>query len=444
MKILSIPYKNKDFTIKQTEMFDYYEIRADYAKNLKNFPLQILNLKTILTVRDKNCGGINKFSEKDKVILYKSALNTGSLVDCELEFYKKHTFLQNEKNIILSHHNFTQHIDFKKVNEILGYHKKVKFVKIAAVIDSYKVLQKLSDKIKHYPNVILVSMGKTGLVSRLLYKKFNSVATYIGLDNFKTAPNQLTVSSLFFDISNVNKKTMIGGIVGGEQIIHSNGLIFYNDYFKRHNLNAVYVPFLTEDLKDFTEWFLKQNFYGLSITMPFKEKFSQLIKNKKESNNLFTRDKKLYNTDKIALEKAKTELGIKSRDKVLVYGSGAMAKLALEVFDNSDIYVAFRNRKKADSVFFGYKEKTIPQDIDLLINCTPLGLNENFFEKSGLKIIPRKIIDLPYNPKKETFLITFAKENNLPFVDGLTFWHWQANRQLEEFEKAIKDNKNSE
>ena len=50
---------------------------------------------------------------------------------------------------------------------------------------------------------------------------------------------------------------------------------------------------------------------------------------------------------------------------------------------------------------------------------------------------PRKLLDLPYG-KNQTSLIRTCKENNIEYVDGKTFWAWQAQKQEEIFINRIK------
>ena len=124
-------------------------------------------------------------------------------------------------------------------------------------------------------------------------------------------------------------------------------------------------------------------------------------------------------------------------ENILIYGSGAMAKLAIEVFAGFNIFVKARNERSLDNLLQKYKiRKYKSQNIDVLINCTPLGLHEDFFINNE-DITFKKVIDLPYDTQKDSSLVEFAKSKGIPFVDGNMFWLWQSQMQLREFIKGI-------
>jgi len=61
---------------------------------------------------------------------------------------------------------------------------------------------------------------------------------------------------------------------------------------------------------------------------------------------------------------------------------------------------------------------------------------EDFIQEIGIKNF-KKVIDLPYQ-EKDTELIEFCQQNNLPYIDGKQFWQWQTERQLNKFLTEIK------
>ncbi len=524
MIILSIPFLNKDFITKQVaeyrDEFEWLEFRLDFHSNFEKFPQNLIDSKTIITIRDASEGGkfirhrlapvfvslrhgkltntgffiheltriitnkknvshkltltntdekkiksadeINSKNEvtfKDKINYYQMLIQKyNCLVDCEIKFLK-HELAQiftnkiNSRNLILSFHDFNENINYKKLEYFINLSNSVpsKFLKIAVNINNYSDFSKLKLFISRSQKpVLLVGMGKLGKISRLLYPFSGSIGTYVGLYEFPTAKGQITITeSDKFNLKNINKNTKVGGIIGGKQVEKSLGLEFYNQYFRKNNLNAVYLPFVVEDLDDFWDWFewskKRYKFYGLTFTMPFKTIIAEKLQSQLPTVNLYLPTKnEIFNTDAIAFQKSIQYLKIKSKDKILIFGSGSTAETALfSLTKFKNITISGRNMKIGKLLASKYNNEFIPLKhavnltFDLIINCTPIGMNnEHFFESANLQF-PMKIIDLPYSDKK-TPLIQKCEQEKIPFVDGKIFWKWQAKTQLEKFLEIIK------
>ncbi|HHE39290.1 MAG TPA: type I 3-dehydroquinate dehydratase, partial [Candidatus Cloacimonetes bacterium] len=279
MIILSIPFLNKQFVQKTVEKyrnkFELLEFRLDYNKNFTEFPDNLIDKKAIITIRDISEGGKSEILFSEKIEYYKKVIaNHNCLVDLEINRYQKTSI--NPDDLILSYHNFSDTLRIEKLKEIINYSNSIpsKFLKIAVNIDKYSELFEISYLIsKSNKPVIFAGMGKLGKISRLLFQQFGAVGTFVGLDFFPTANGQLTIKEVEkYYLQKISKSTKIGGIVGGKQVEKSLGIFFYNDYFRKNKIDAVYLPFVVEDLNDFWKWMEKSriDFYGFSITMPFK------------------------------------------------------------------------------------------------------------------------------------------------------------------------------
>ena len=471
MIILSIPFLNKKFiqekTKKYRSKFELLEFRLDYKKNLQEFQENIINSKTIITIRDISEGGELKIPFSEKIKYYKKVItNHNCRVDLELIHYKKNSI--NPENLILSYHNFSENLKVEKLQKIIKLSNSIpsKFLKIAVNINSFSDLLKIQSLIsKSKKLVIFAGMGKLGKISRILYQQIGSSATFVGLNDFPTARGQLTIKEAEkYNLQKTSKSTKIGGIVGGKQVEQSLGISFYNDYFRKNKINAIYLPFVVENLDDFWKWIYNSKliFYGFSITMPFKKEIGDRRKEIGESGFVAlrgdTQDKEfsavnLYlpktneflNTDLIAFRKSFEYLQVKKYERILIYGSGGTAETALVVFQEfPNIYISGRNEKAGKKLASKYNSEFIPQiklseeSFDLIINCTPLGMdNEDFLKRTNLKL-PAKFIDLPYTTKK-TPLIQKCEEENIPFVNGKMFWKWQAEKQLEKFVNVVQN-----
>lgn len=456
MIILSIPFLNKEFIKKQVaeyrDEFEWLEFRLDFHSDFEKFPQNLIDPKIIITIRDASEGGKYPSSFPNKISFYKEIISKyNCLGDCEIELYKKQ-FLPT-LNLILSYHDFAEKIDYKKLEYFINLSNSIpsKYLKIAVNINNYSDFSKIKLLISNSNKpVLLVGMGKLGKISRLLYPFSGSIGTYVGLPEFPTAKGQITIAeSEKFNLKNININTKIGGIIGGKQVEKSLGLEFYNQYFRKNNLNAVYLPFVVEDLDDFWDWFewskKRCKFYGFTFTMPFKTKIAEKIQSRLPTANLSLPTKnEIFNTDAIAFQKSIQYLKIKSKNKILIFGSGSTTETALFSLNKfNNITISSRNTKIGKLLASKYNNKFISlQDavnltFDLIINCTPIGMNnEDFFESTNLQF-PLKIIDLPYSDKK-TPLIQKSEQENIPFVDGNMFWKWQSKKQLEKFLEIIK------
>ncbi len=452
MIILSIPYLNNDYVIQKKGEYPNYwkEFRLDYSKDFQSFPQDIINEKTILTIRSIKEGGKYEIEITEKIEYYKKIISDKNcLCDLEInEIVDQDTFSIPENNLILSYHDFSEINDFTKLKEIVKRSNSLpsKFLKIAVNIQKYSDLIKLSQIISdsHKP-VIFAGMGKLGKISRILFKHLGADATFIGLTSNPTADGQLTPEEAeFFHLNSISKKTQIGGIIGGEQVIHSLGIKYYNDLFIKEKLDAVYLPLATDDIHDLWNWINNADidFYGFSITMPFKKLIG--AKNQLSAVNLFLpKTNEMLNTDLIAFQESIEILKIKKADTILIIGSGATAEIALkafQIFDN--ITISTRNEifgkklaKENNREFIQLKLLT-NRKYDLIVNCTPIGTkNEDLIKMFNLEL-PKKVIELPYI-QKNTLLINRCIENEIDHIDGKRFWILQAKIQQQKFIMAI-------
>lgn len=451
MLILSIPYLNSAFLadqVKRTEL-EWIEYRLDYNSEYKKFPEKYINSKSIITVRDISEGGVKQINRKEKTEFYRKVVDKfDCLVDYELSQYKDQDI--PALNLILSYHNFSEELDIQKLEKVveISNSKAAKYLKIAVNISSYSELTAIKKIIKKSNKpVIFAAMGKLGKIGRILHKHLGADSTFVGLKHHTTADGQLTEDeAAILQLKGISDKTALGGIIGGEQVWQSLGMEFYNTIFKKRNLSAVYLPFFTDDLSDFMNWFnnagFRNRFYGFSVTMPFKKEITKLLNPQDLINhpiNLFLpKGKRTFNSDVEAFLKCIHYLNIKTQNKILIFGSGATSESALMALAGYSICITSRNEQKGKELAAKYSRKFIPineidqHDFVILINCTPLGMNNEDVMAKLRIALPEKIIDLPYK-EKNTLLIKHCIENEINYVDGKMFWKWQSELQLIKF-----------
>ena len=189
---------------------DIVEIRIDQFSNLdKKYVLsEIAKFKkfpTIATIRSKKEGGNWRLSEEKRLELFKSIIPKVDAVDVELSskeilpkivnFAHKH-----KKIVVISYHNFDRTPLTADLTKILDSARAIgaDIVKIAVMALKRKDVQALarftlsnSDK-----NIITISMGAEGIVSRVLFPALGSLVTYAYVGE-STAPGQLPYSNTF-------------------------------------------------------------------------------------------------------------------------------------------------------------------------------------------------------------------------------------------------------
>lgn len=184
---------HEDNKLIKSAFVDILEIRVDEFK--KTEPLYIKNIvKTrrkigvplILTVRSKEEGGQKDISNDLKLSIIKDCISLVDAVDIELrspilsqvvKIAKK-----NKKVVIVSWHNFKMTPNNKMLKDILSKAKRsgANLVKIAVKANNEEDLNRLmrftiENKTK---NIITISLGEIGSISRLIFPKFGSLITY--------------------------------------------------------------------------------------------------------------------------------------------------------------------------------------------------------------------------------------------------------------------------
>lgn len=183
----------EDNKIIKSAFADILEIRVDQFK--KTDPAYIrdvvktrskIGVPLILTVRSKEEGGQKDISNELRLKIFQESIPLVDAVDIELkspilpEVVK--TARKNKKIVILSWHNFKTTPNDKILEDILNKAKRsgAHLVKIAAYANKEEDVNRLmrftiKNKSK---NIITISLGKIGSISRLTFPGFGSLITY--------------------------------------------------------------------------------------------------------------------------------------------------------------------------------------------------------------------------------------------------------------------------
>tara|TARA_Y100000816_G_C26060398_1_gene556774 strand:- start:346 stop:1227 length:882 start_codon:yes stop_codon:yes gene_type:complete len=247
--------------------------------------------------------------------------------------------------------------------------------------------------------------------------------------------------------------------------------ILWNAAFKANNLNFSMIPIdvKKKNLDMVLEILNKSNkFIGGSVTIPYKsdvanilgENLTEEAKNIGAINCIFKNEKNVImgtNTDgEASLISYKKNFGDINNKSILLLGLGGAGKAVLNYFlkeitqgkmhvstVNESKYKFYENFKNINFIKWNEKSEILDK-IDILINCTSLGFDNNI-EKSPLKIEELSklkkttiVYDIIYNPKK-TKLLKLSEELGLKTLNGLQMNFLQA---VIAFNYAVKLNNN--
>tara|TARA_B100000315_G_scaffold157956_1_gene146609 strand:- start:5993 stop:7453 length:1461 start_codon:yes stop_codon:yes gene_type:complete len=474
--MICVPITSKTVTeaineIKKAEnVADIIELRVDYLKNpdIKAL-LDATKKQVIVTCREKSEGGLYDGDEKGRVELLLNAIAAGAdYVDIELStpepLIEELKTKQDETRLILSYHNFQQVPEDLQITFDRMIQKGCELIKIVVMANSIEDNLKIFDIIEQAKekkiNIIAFCMGEYGEISRILSPIFGSYLTFASLSRGKeSAPGQIPVDILknIYRVNGLSSDANIYGLIGNP-VKESMGYLIHNRSFASKKLNNIYLPFLVDNLSSFISGYRKY-FKGMSVTMPFKEQVIPLLDEIDRTaekigavNTLQIREGKLFgcNTDCSGAVKALEEKTDLKGKKVLMIGAGGVARaIGFGIMEKgAGVYIFDVDTQKADALAADLRCRTsslesIGSDLDILINCSPVGMHPHIdktpFSKEKLKK-EMIVFDAVYNPLK-TRLLKEAEDTGCVTIEGIELFVNQAVDQFQLWtgEKAPKE-----
>ncbi len=236
------------------------------------------------------------------------------------------------------------------------------------------------------------------------------------------------------------------------------GTRFHNYLYDELGLNFVYKGFSTTDLAGAVAGIRALGFRGCSVSMPFKEAIIDLVDEMEESAlaiesvNTVVNDNgvlRASNTDFEAVATLLREHNVDTNYRVLVRGSGGMAKAVVAAFRSvgfEKLTIAARNEKAGSALAAKYGYDYIPetalegQPADVLVNVTPLGMtgaDEDALAFSAEAIAASNLVfDVVAFPW-ETPLIKAAVAAGTPVITGAEVIALQAALQFERYTGVV-------
>ena len=230
------------------------------------------------------------------------------------------------------------------------------------------------------------------------------------------------------------------------------GTRFHNYLYDELGLNFLYKAFTTTDLEGAVRGIRALGIRGCSVSMPFKEAIIPLVDVMEpsaeaiESVNTVVNDDGVLtasNTDYEAVAQLLDEHRVDSSQRVLLRGSGGMAKAVVAAFRGAgfdDLTVLARNPEAGPALAgrYGYTwaADEPASDFDVLVNVTPLGMrgeSEDALAFSEDRIEQAStVFDVVAFPS-ETPLVRAGRAAGKQLITGAEVIALQAARQFERY-----------
>jgi 3-dehydroquinate dehydratase / shikimate dehydrogenase len=453
---------------------DLLELRIDYiAEPDVRKLLEARSRPVIVTCRPAEEGGMFAGTESRRIALLEQAASLGAeYVDIELASAAEYHGKGAKK--VVSHHDFRGvPADAKAIHaRLVAAGADVAKIAVTAhgIHDNLVTFDLLKDVGGSIPTIALC-MGEHGLISRILAPKFGGFLTFAAAQSNRevkaSAPGQITARQLReeFRYGKVGPRTALYGVIG-KPIAHSLSPAIHNAAYDELGIDAVYVPFLVDDVRRFVPAFRALGVRGFSVTLPHKEALLEtadavdsIAEHIGAANTLYEKDGQLRatNTDCLASVGALARaLRARTPDSagatlggrhVVVCGAGGAARALVFGLVEQGANVTIVNRtpergqrlaQDAAKVGPGTcqsapTDSLMGMEFDVLCNLTSVGMHPNVDEtpvpREALK--PQHVVfDAVYNPL-ETRLLREAKEIGCTIVPGLDWFIGQAAAQFE-------------
>jgi len=339
--------------------------------------------------------------------------------------------------ILLSFHDFERTPPLPK-NLVHARQGEADAVKIAArartLTDSLKLLRLAHDS----RDLVAVPMGEIGLPARLLALSRGSALAYAPVAA-ATAPGQVSLHDFkrLYRADSITKKTEVYGVIGNP-IEHSLSPLLHNTGFIAAKRDAVYLPFLVENLREFVEAIPEFGLRGFSVTIPHKQTIVKYLaecdpmaeKIGAVNTVVVGKSGKLRgsNTDYLGVLRA-FDGKLKLRNsRVLLFGAGGSARAAAFALADAgaEVLICARRESAARELARACGGQAIARKylasacFEAIVNTTPVGMYPHP-EASPLlqgELNCEIVMDLIYRPLR-TKLLRIAAEKGIRTVSGV-------------------------
>jgi len=439
------------------------ELRLDWLsteREIHTFLGQLANkpprATLIATCRRVEAGGRFHGTIASQLLILAEAIRAGcDWYDLEIESASKCApelldVLLGEGRYLASAHFFRVNpTNWKRIGAKLWL-TKPEGIKIAASSGSLAAGLSLLRFARTKRNVVAVPMGDVALPLRCLGLREGSALSYAPVE-MATAPGQISLDALknLYRADRISGNTRVYGVIG-DPIAHSLSPQLQNAAFHARKMDAVYLPFLVHNLRDFLAAIKPLGIRGFSVTLPHKQKILRYLDDCDSLavaigavNTVVVRGEgKLYgyNTDYIGVLRALQERISLRASRVLILGAGGAARAVAFALAQSGALVCVCARRPPEAKKLAQavggeavtRVRLRKEFFDAIVNATPVGMFPAV-ERSPLashELNCRLVFDLIYRPV-ETKLLRLAARRGIETVSGLEMFLAQGAAQWE-------------
>jgi 3-dehydroquinate dehydratase/shikimate dehydrogenase len=352
-------------------------------------------------------------------------------------------------HILLSLHDF-QRVPLRLRRLEPAAHPEVDALKIAAQARTFGDGLRLLRLARRSRDLVAVPMGQVGLPARILALREGSALAYAPIGE-ATAPGQVSLHALkrLYRAHELTRRTRVYGVIG-DPVGHSLSPLLHNTGFIARKIDAVYLPFLVKDLRDFLKAVPEFGIRGFSVTIPHKQ---SILKHLQEIDPLAAeigavntvvvrRDGSLFgcNTDYIGILRALEKKLRLSGSRVLIFGAGGVARAAAFALARAGAHVGIcaRREESARELAKAVGGEVVPRRIlkgetfDAILNATPIGMHpyDRISPLSASELNCRVVMDLINRPHM-TQLLKLAARKGIVTVSGVEMFIPQGVAQWE-------------
>jgi 3-dehydroquinate dehydratase/shikimate dehydrogenase len=457
------------------DKIDLVEVRADFLEPaelsaLDQFP-RFFGRPAILTVRRSSDGGFFTGPEEERSALYRrGAKGDWAYADLETDFNDRGLegeLRRRHIRIIRSFHDFTG-VPADLVPR-LKQAAPGELPKAAVLPRGTEELFRFLDacfRLRHREKIIL-AMGDFAVATRILSAKIGSALSYCSLPAALGRLDPKLMDSVY-RFREISARTRIFALIGNP-IAHSFSPHIHNKGFKDLNLDAVYVPFLVDDVAAFLKIARLLRIEGFSVTLPHKSAILPYLQTSNglcravgACNTVVRRGRSFfgYNTDvRGFLEPLANYFSPEDLKtmKATVVGAGGAARAVVYALKHAGARLLILNRtpEKAAALAREFDSEYGPLDkegfrrldeyADLIVQTTKAGMEPDTagdplegYELKGTELV----YDLIYAPRL-TRLLQRALEKGCKVINGEEMLMAQAHEQFKLFtglESTFKNN----
>ncbi len=435
---------------------DWLSNDAEIARFVRELAIQKPQAAFIATCRRKAAGGRYRGTIAKQLFHLAEAIHAGcAWYDLEIETARRcppellEALLGDGRQLRSAHFFRRMPANLRRVATELR-RGKPDAIKIAARCDSLADSRKLLRFALGQKNLIAIPMGDVAIPARILALRARAGFGYAPVEN-ATAPGQTSIQELMglYRADRLNAQTRVYGVIG-DPIGHSLSPAMQNAGFAARRMNAVYLPFLVRDLRDFLSSIEEFGIGGFSVTLPHKERIVKhldgcdpLATEIGAVNTVVVRSGgKLYgyNTDYVGVLRALERRMPLRGSRVLIVGAGGAARAVAFALAQagSSVCVWARREERAKSLARAVGGEGVARTrlrrefFDAIVNATPVGMYPSV-ESSPLEareLNCRLVFDTIYRPRV-TRLLQLAARRGIETVSGVEMFVAQGTAQWE-------------